>query len=345
MVVCLSAVLVAQDEVPGVVRAEQLVKQLELVDKCPDAMYALWQLGADAVPALSRALRDPRIEVVESACAVIHEMREVAAPVRTHLERELKQAKGRRKKALTWALRAVTSQAIAVASFSGEIVLFDRSGKVQAHHMGFKNLWGVQLLPGGEFLVAQGAGSGVTNVDASGDVIKRLDGEQNIITFGVGLRAQRLLNGHTVIASSGKNVRELDAFGKPVWDYQASATVAQRLLNGHTLIVDMRENKLLEVDRDGKVARSFEVPSLIYGMRRLPNGHTLLTTRSNHRLVELDADGKQVNTTETLGSPNDVLRYADGTTIIASKKAVTAYDTHGETLWTHKVEWAGSLAR
>ncbi|MFT7537728.1 MAG: hypothetical protein ACI85K_003689 [Hyphomicrobiaceae bacterium] len=345
MVVCLSAIVVAQDEVPGVVRAERLVKQLELPDKCPDAMYALWQLGADAVPALSRAVRDPRIEVLESACAVIHEMKDVAAPMRTHLERELKQADGRRKKALEWALRAVTSQTIAVAGWTGEIVLLDRSGKVQEHHKGFKQLWGVQLLPSGGFLVAQGADGAVVNVDAGGDVIKQLDGQQDEVSFGPGLRAQRLLNGHTVIVSSRKNVRELDACGKLVWKYKAVATVATRLLNGHTLIVSNRQNQLLEVNRDGKVARSFKIPPLTFGARRLPNGHTLLTTRSSHCLIELDADGKQVKTNKTLNDPNDVLRYADGTTIIASQKGVTAYGADGETLWTHKMEWAGGLAR
>jgi hypothetical protein len=216
---------------------------------------------------------------------------------------------------------------------------------VQEHHKGFKQLWGVQLLPSGGFLVAQGADGAVVNVDAGGDVIKQLDGQQDEVSFGPGLRAQRLLNGHTVIVSSRKNVRELDACGKLVWKYKAVATVATRLLNGHTLIVSNRQNQLLEVNRDGKVARSFKIPPLTFGARRLPNGHTLLTTRSSHCLIELDADGKQVKTNKTLNDPNDVLRYADGTTIIASQKGVTAYGADGETLWTHKMEWAGGLAR
>ncbi len=340
MVVWLSAVISAQAEVPGAVRAERLVKQLELADKCPDAMYALWQLGSDAVPALSRALRDPRIEVVESACAVLQEMGEVAAPVTTHLQRELGKSEGRRKQALKWALRAVTSQTIAVTSWQGTVVFLDKKGKVVKEYKGFSNLWGVQLLPDGNCLVAQSGGTEIIEVTADGDVVPNPD-----VELGPGLRAQRMLNGNTLIAGNSSFVRELDAAGKVVWKYDKMGVTATRLLNGHTLVVSSQDKTLVEIGRDGKVVKSWKIPAMVYGVRRLPNGHTLVATRTNHHLLELDADGKTITSTRVIGEPNDVLRYADGMTVIAGKDGVTAYDPAGKELWTHELQWAGCLAR
>lgn len=77
----------ANGTVPGVVRAEQVYRQLLAPGSRPDAMHLLWRLQGDALPVLARAVRSQDVDVVVAACAVLHDMGRVAAPVREVLAR------------------------------------------------------------------------------------------------------------------------------------------------------------------------------------------------------------------------------------------------------------------
>lgn len=342
---CLSLGLCAQEE-PAVVRAERFVKELELADKRGNAKLGLWQLGRDALPALSRAIRDPRIEVVEAACEVVYEMKELAAPLREQLTRELEKAEGQRKKALQWALCGASSTVIACASWEGEVVVLDRDGKPQGSHKGLGTLWGIQRLPNGEHLLARSGGDGgILQLDTAGNATKLEAEDGKKISPGGVLRVQRLLNGNTLAASGNTPVMEYDPKGRVVRTFATSGSAVTRLLNGHTLILDRSNGKVVEYDVDAKVVTSFEVPSSCFGMRRLPDGRTLVTDRKSDQVVAFDKKGAQVKTWSVLSDPNDVILLPDGTMVVGGSSAVAAYDRTGKQLWLHKLEWAGCLSR
>jgi hypothetical protein len=326
-------------QLPSAIRAERFVKELELPTKRGDAMYGLWQLGSDAAPVLARALRDPRPEVVQSVCAVIREMGSKAALLRVHIERELAKSAGARKHALQWALHGVASENIALAKWGGSIVVVDKQGKVVVEHKNVGTPWGVQLLPNGHFLVAQLA-AGVVEYDATGKKFWSCPGK-----IRQALRAQRLVNGNTVIVDGQKRIFEVDKKGKVVWHYNKTTSCATRLLNGHYVLVSLQDNKLVEIDEAGKELSSWDVPRHCYGLQRLPSGNTLVATRTGDRLIEYDGKGKIATETKVDTNPNAVLRLGDGTTIVGNFKGASAIDAAGKTLWQVKAQIVGGIGR
>ena len=323
-------------EDPPVVRAERFVKQLELPRKRGDAMHGLWQLGAAAAPALARALRDPRPEVVQAACAVINEIGPAAGQLRVHLERQLDNGGGAHEAALQWALHGITDKSVVVANWNGSVVILDASGKVVQEHQNVTQPWGVQMLPGGHFLTAQLT----EGVHEYGEKVWSYSGK-----LRQALRAQRLIDGTTVIVEGQKQIGEYDASGKKRWSYAGTTSCAMRLLNGHYVLVDSAANKLREIDRDGKTLRSWDVPAHCYGIRRLPNGNTLLTTRTNNRILEYDPDGKLVKERRLEVSPNDVMLRHDGVLLVADFNGVLALDADDKELWRYKGQMIGGLGR
>jgi len=327
------------DVEPAVVRAERFVKELELPKKRGDAMHGLWQLGAGAAPALARALRDPRPQVCEAACAVIYEIGSSAKQLRTHIERERKTAKGSRKAALDWALHGVTNETIALAQWDDGLIVLDKDGQAIFERKGIKTVWGVQLLPGGHILGAQLSG-GVHEYDAEGDKCWSYDGKTT-----QALRAKRLVDGTTCIVDGQRQIIEVDKAGKTLWQHKATTSCATRLLNGHYVLIDIKANKLREIDRDGKTLKSWDVPVHCYGIQRLPNGNTLVATRTNDRVIEYHPDGKVAKETKVAHSPNDVLRLPNGTIYTANFNSVTATDKNGKQLWLYKATMVGGLSR
>jgi hypothetical protein len=87
---------------------------------------------------------------------------------------------------------------------------------------------------------------------------------------------------------------------------------AERLANGHTLIADEGGFRVIEVANDGTIAWQYPATvtdggSAVLGQpayaSRLPNNHTLITDSTNNRIIELD------NAT----TPNVVLTYSTAT--------------------------------
>jgi outer membrane protein assembly factor BamB len=110
---------------------------------------------------------------------------------------------------------------------------------------------------------------------------------------------------------------------------------AQRLGNGHTLIADEGGNRVIEVDAVGAVRWQYPSRmdlSLLNGpafASRLPNGNTLITDSNNSRILEVDsaASSKIVWMYSTASRdpsipaslPTRAVRLADGHTLIADQ--------------------------
>ena len=100
--------------------------------------------------------------------------------------------------------------------------------------------------------------------------------------------ASRLENGHTLITDSNHSrIVEIDAHKKPVWQYFTChgsgcnlargtgplPTRAVRLRNGRTLISDQYDHRVIEVDRDKHIVRTFgKLGDLSYNPNNVSDG-------------------------------------------------------------------------
>jgi outer membrane protein assembly factor BamB len=192
----------------------------------------------------------------------------------------------------------------------------------------------VQLLPNGNLLIV------------NGPIVQEIDKEKKVVwevgrpTVQIAESAQRLSNGNTVIADTGKmKVTELDKDKKVIWEYavpndnkRKSPTMRQvrRLDNGNTLIAASTEDKVIEIDRAGKVVWSYALP-FPYLATRLANGNTLISSGNGYGsptgffVIEVDRDGKTIwkyggdgsPVEQNLNWPSGHLRLANGNTLIS----------------------------
>jgi hypothetical protein len=192
----------------------------------------------------------------------------------------------------------------------------------------------MQLLPNGNVLIVNGA------------VVQEVTPEKKVV-WEVGKpvvehaeSAQRLANGHTIVADNGKHrVVELDEKKEVVWSFDVpnkhhrpSPTMRQvrRLDNGNTLICASTEDEVMEVTPEKKIVWSYYVP-FPYLATRLADGHTLISSGSGYGsptgyfLVEVDKDGETVwqyggpdcPAEEKLNWPSGFVRLANGDTLIS----------------------------
>lgn len=192
----------------------------------------------------------------------------------------------------------------------------------------------VQVLKNGNILVNYPPG--VREYSPDGKIVWEVGKE----VAGNAEAAQRLDNGHTVIADNAKHrVIEIDEKKQIVWTYDVANTnnrpqptmrQVRRLENGNTLICASTLDKVIEVTPDGKVAWEYAVP-FPYLATRLPNGNTLVSSGDGYGsprgyfVVEVDKDGKTVwkyggadaPADEKLNWPSGFVRLPNGNTLVS----------------------------
>jgi hypothetical protein len=192
----------------------------------------------------------------------------------------------------------------------------------------------VQYLPGDHVLVAEHNGSQVTERDRDNKIVWKKQVDQPLVaqrltngnTFIATrdqllevdkkgdpvfsymrpngepiMRAQRLPNGDIVMVTQPLAPRfvRLDRQGKKelsnfAVNVQTSGGRVEVLANGNLLIPENSNNRVVELDGQGKVVAEIPIESPIAAVR-LANGHTLITTMLPQRgAVELDRQGKEV---------------------------------------------------
>lgn len=181
--------------------------------------------------------------------------------------------------------------------------------------------------------------------------------------------AQRLENGHTLIAELGASPRllEVNATGQPVLtvplDPETDNThmqtrMARKLANGNYLVPHLLAFQVKEYTPEGKVVRAFVTDRAELGGRaaetwpftaiRLENGHTLVTLTHGNQVVELNANGdiawKLTNDDlpgRPLKDPCGAQRLPNGNTVICSYAAtegvkVLEVTTEKQIVWTYE---------
>ena len=158
--------------------------------------------------------------------------------------------------------------------------------------------------------------------------------------------AQRLRNGHAVIADNAKHrVVEIDADKKILWtfdvpnsNHRPNPTMRQvrRLDNGNTLICASTLDKVIEVTPAKQVVWEYAIPFPYLAMR-LANGHTMVSSGAGYGsppgyfVVEVDQDDKTVwkyggadaPADQKLNWPSGFVRLPDGDTLISEARAGT----------------------
>jgi outer membrane protein assembly factor BamB len=191
----------------------------------------------------------------------------------------------------------------------------------------------VQLLKNGNVLIVTGE---VQEVSPTKEIVWRVGKP----TIQKAEAAQRLDNGHTMIADDGAHaIIELDEKNEVVWRFDVpnsnnrrTQTMRQvrRLANGNTLICASTLDEVWEVNPAKEVVWKYSVP-FPYLALRLENGNTLISSGNGYGsptgffVIEVDKEGKEVwkfggrdaPEEQRVLFPTGLVRMADGSTYIA----------------------------
>jgi hypothetical protein len=207
-----------------------------------------------------------------------------------------------------------------------------------------KNPADIELLPDGRLLIAECQGFVVTERDRQGKVLwtRRVDnypvscqrlpnGNTFIASYSELLEvsrdgkavyshkkkgniycARKRRNGNIIYAHGDGAIVEIDPDGKEVHSITVEGLSSwagiEVLPNGRYLISKYSQNRVVEIDKAGKVHWECTVQTPAW-CTRLHNGNTLVASTDEHCIVELDRSGKEVWKQETKGRPFRVRRH------------------------------------
>lgn len=307
-----------------------------------ETVRELVQLGPAALPALHRALCDPRPEVVQwslFACSALPgDVASLREPIRRHLaNRHLGIALAARQ---AWPVLDGGGRTL-VADYHANSVLQIEPDGSSGELVGVGMAMSATRLPDGNLLVAAYRDDRVIEFDPSGnevwsfaDVVHPSD-------------AQRLPDGNTLIAdSSNTRVVEVDRDGEIVWSYDHDVRPidVDRLGNGNTLIASYHASGAVEVDRAGNVVWQWPGQNVRAADRQL-DGTTLLALTDEHRVVLVRPDNTLVREWQVPFDANDAALLANGHLVVAGEGAVVEWDDAGTEVWRAPVRYAGRVAR
>ncbi len=185
------------------------------------------------------------------------------------------------------------------------------SGQIEIH--------AIQRLPNGHTIISENGNSRLVEIDKDGKIIKvRPYTIENHDAHSETRLARLLNNGHYLACHErDATVREYSETGKVVWSYKLDLNNlpavpghkghgtdvfhAVRLQNGNTLIAAGSNNRLIEVNKKGKIVWSIdrdELPGIqlfwVTSLEVLPNGHIVFGNthggEANPQLIEVTHD-------------------------------------------------------
>jgi hypothetical protein len=204
-------------------------------------------------------------------------------------------------------------------------VVWKYEAKPKAGYKGRVEVHAFQRLADGNTMVAESGNRRIVEVDKGGKIVKEVPLQVARPDPHRDTRMVRKLeSGNYLVCQEGDGVvREYDASGKVVWEYKlnlggrpvspghgpeghgTAVFGAIRLDNGNTLIAGGNNNRVLEVNRDGKLVWSIdqkELPGITLGwvttLHVLPNGNVIVGNchagPDNPQLFEVTRDKKVV---------------------------------------------------
>ncbi len=216
---------------------------------------------------------------------------------------------------------------------------------------------GVERLSNGNTLITDGGywsgkGSEILEVNPLGQIVWQFSGG---LLFAHS--AKELENGNILISDTGKNrVLETDRGGNVVWSSEtwgggkgklsdgshlSYPNDAEETTEGTILISDRNNDRLVEVDREGKIVWLYDKLKHCHGADRLRNANTMVASSDENKVYEIDPSGKIVwsygdGSPEMLNWPRDADRLENGNTLITDSKnhRVIEVNEAGKTVWS-----------
>lgn len=204
-------------------------------------------------------------------------------------------------------------------------VVWKHQAKPKPGYTGRVEIHGFQRLPNGNTLVSETGNLRLVEVDKNDQIVKEVPLTVEHPNSHRDTRLVRKLDtGNYLVCHEGDGtVREYDPQGKVVWSYVVDLNGrprsdghgpeghgvevfgAIRLPNGNTMIAGGNNNRVLEVNRDGKIVWSIdqkELPGItlawVTTLQYLPNGHLIFGNThagpENPQLIEVTRDKKVV---------------------------------------------------
>jgi hypothetical protein len=130
------------------------------------------------------------------------------------------------------------------------------------------------------------------------------------------------------------------------WEYVAEPTVeiqgCQPLAGGRVLVVECGPGRLLEVGRDGRIAKEVKVPltttkthEQMRGCRKTTDGRYLVSAKGDRCVLELSPEGALLRSLPVDGDIHDVRELPNGNWLLALGEGagVREYDRNGKPVW------------
>lgn len=211
----------------------------------------------------------------------------------------------------------------------GRVRFLDAAGEIAWEHMHLKMPYDAVLLPDGGYLVNIIRARAVWQIAPDGAVVREQPVGGYPCSLELLPSGNILVAGWDDDVPGF--VREFDQAGAIVWRHEPLMWPwkAQRLANGHTLIADAGTGRVYEVDRQGAEVWAAaglgpDEPALFDALgpiwcQRLYDGNTLVSIRGLSRIVELDPAGRVVWEVgrEIVAGQYSAVRLATGNTLIA----------------------------
>ena len=204
-------------------------------------------------------------------------------------------------------------------------VVWKYDAKPKEGYKGAVEVHAFQRLPDGNTMVAETGNRRIVEVDKDGKIVKEIALTVEHPSSHSDTRLVRKLdNGHYLVCHEGDGtVREYDEAGKVVWNYKLDLAGrpesgghgveghgthvfgAYRLPSGNTLIAGGNNNRVIEVNPEGKTVWSIdqkELPGItlawVTTLQVLPNGNIIIGNchagPENPQLIEVTRDKKVV---------------------------------------------------
>ncbi len=155
-----------------------------------------------------------------------------------------------------------------------------------------------------------------------------------------------LLPNGNVLFSHVHGAKEVRHDQSLAWEYVADPKVeiqgCQPLADGRVLVVECGPGRLLEVGRDGGIAKEIKVPlsttkahEQMRGCRKTADGRYLVSAKGDRCVLELSSEGRLVRSLPVNGDVHDVRELANGNWLVALGEGagVAEYDREGKTVW------------
>jgi hypothetical protein len=204
-------------------------------------------------------------------------------------------------------------------------VVWEYTSKPKEGYKGAVEVHAFQRLTDGITMIAESGNSRIIEVDAAGKIVKEIPLSVPLSDPHRDTRLVRKLeNGHYLVCHEREGlVREYDGAGKVVWEYRLdlggrreapghgpeghgnAVYSAVRLANGNTVIGGGNNNRVVEIDRAGKIVWSVDQKDLpgitlawVTMVQVLPNGNVVIGNchagPDNPQLIEVTRDKKVV---------------------------------------------------